>query len=250
MIQIDTRAGSEQFIPLVRNLGLEVEPCRLDFGDACFMGWGPNQALCSVGLEIKSVSDCIACVISGRFAGHQLPGLIRSYDHIWLLVYGICRTRADGILEEARYPQRGGMYFAPIGGGKRLWFARDLESWFLSMQIMGGLRVHRVGTVAEAAQWLKTLYAWHQREEHKSHLAMYSSKEIYSDAALLAKPSLARRIAAQLPGVGYVKSSAVAAQFKSVEEMVAAAPGDWAQIDGIGKQLSQRIWMAIHQRNS
>jgi len=241
MLQIDNRAGSSDFIEPLRQAGMEVVSTRMDFGDISFIGFGPNKELCSVGLEVKSTNDVMACVTSGRFAGHQLPGLIRSYDHVWLLVYGMQRTRADGVLEEARYPRKGGMYWAPAGGGQRLWYARDLESWYLSMSILGGIRIHRVNTFQEAVYWVKTVYNWYSREEHKSHLAIYSSKEIYGDTAMLVKPPLARRVAKELPQIGLKRSKDCAERFKTVYEMANASEEDWRRlvVDG-GKVLGTR----------
>ena len=248
MISVDDRAGSAQYAPLLRSLGVEVDLTRMAFGDIAWQGIGPNSLPVSVGIEVKTLADVLACITSGRFAGHQLPGLLQSYDHVWLMIEGEYRPRRkDGALEFLK-PGRNGAsaYWSEPSGGKRSWFWRDLESWLLSMAVMGGIRIHHVRNAEEGALWIKGAYHWFQREEHKSHLVMYSGKELYSDKALLLKPSLARRIAAELPGVGAKKSAAVAARFRNLAEMSQATEKDWMQVDGIGKGLAKQIVKAIH----
>jgi excinuclease UvrABC nuclease subunit len=64
------------------------------------------------------------------------------------------------------------------------------------------------------------------------------------------KPTLARRVAAQLPGVGEVRSAEVARVFGTLESMVEASPKDWAtKVDGIGKTTAGKIYSAIHGQN-
>ena len=237
MIQIDDRAGSQDIAPILRKLGVEVELCRMPFGDIAWTGVAQNQCPVSVGVELKSWPDVLACIQSGRFAGHQLPGLIKSYDHVWLLVFGELQIRSDGALMELRH----GRYWAPIGGGRRLWLWREVEGWLLSMQLMGGMRVQRELDLERAALWTKTAYNWYQRSEHKSHQVVYSSKEIYADTAMLIRPSLARRVAKELPQVGLKRSKECAERFKTVYDMAMASEQDWAGllVDG-GKRLGSR----------
>lgn len=249
MIQVDDRAGSAQLAPLLRNMGCEVDLCRMDFGDVAFQGFGANGDPVQVGIEVKSLDDVVACITSGRFAGHQLPGLIQCYDHVFLLVQGQWRARqSDGVLEQYKSTSRGN-YWNEVGGGQRRWLWRDVESWLTSMSIMGGLRVHRVPEYREGAMWLKTLYGWFQKEDHKSHMVIYSGKELYQDTALLVRPSLARRVAKELPGIGLVRSAEVAHQFPTLELMVAATVKEWTKVEGVGKGIATKVWKAIHGMN-
>jgi ERCC4-type nuclease len=250
MLMVDNRAGSADFYPLLRALGMDAQLTTMPYGDVAFVGVGPDKEPVTVGAEIKSIDDCLACIISGRFAGHQLLGLIPSFDHIYLMVIGEYRARArDGVMEQLKVGRNGGMYWAESGGGQRRWMWRDFESWLLSMSIMGGLRVIKVDTVEDGAAYLKVLYNWYQRDEHKSHLVLYSGKEIYSDSALLVRPSLVRRVAAELPWIGVARSADVARVFKTVLEMAEAGEERWSEmiVDG-GKRLGERglkIWKAI-----
>lgn len=251
MILVDNRAGSSQFGPLLRRLGLEVQMTQMPFGDIAFDGLLSDGSPTSYGLELKSVSDVVACVQSGRFAGHQLPGLMANYDNVWLLIYGQWRARVpDGVLEELRDGRGGGKYWYPAGGGQRLWMHRDLESWLITMQVAGGIRVHRVRDAAEAAVFIRTLYHWAQREEHKSHHVIFSGKHLWQDQALMVKPTLARRVAAELPHIGVKRSAEVARAFHTMEQMVEAEPKDWMKIPGVGRRIAAKIYKAIHQNGN
>jgi ERCC4-type nuclease len=229
---------------------MEVDLTQMSFGDIAFTGLGHNSTPVSIGLEIKSLGDCISCVQSGRFAGHQLPGLIQSYDHIWLLIQGQYKMRPkDGALIELREGRGGGQYWTEAGGGQRRWMWRDFEGWVNSVSILGGLRVHRVATWEEGADWIKCLYGWFQREGHSSTQVVYGGKQLYAEQALLVRPTLARRVAKELPSVGVVRSAAVAAKFRTLESMVMASEKDWQTVDGLGAGTAKKIYLAIHGLN-
>ena len=251
MIQVDDRIGSAEIAPILRGLGCEVELTRLDFADVAFTGWGANGMPVSVGIEMKKLDDVLACIQSGRFAGHQLPGLIQCYDHIWLLVCGSWYgRRQDGVLLHKRANHRGQEYWTEAGGGQRRWLARDLESWFMTVMIMGNIRLHRVKDWHEGAEWIKLVSNWFAREDHKSHQVVYSGKHIWQDQALLAKPTLARRVAAELPHIGVKRSAEVARVFHTVAEMVEAEPKDWMQVEGVGRKIAMDIYRVIHQNGN
>jgi ERCC4-type nuclease len=247
MISVDSRAGSKEIAPLLRSLGVEVELTTMPFGDLAFFGYGIDGLPVSIGIEMKEISDVLACVVSGRFAGHQLPGLIKSYDHVWLLMNGIYRSRpSDGVLEIYKEGRGGGHYWVEAEGRKRGWMWRDVESWLTSVSVLGGIRVQHCKDWKEGALWAKTLHNWLQREEHKSCKVIYSGKKLYPEKALMNTPSLVRRLSKELPRVGIEKSAAVAAKFSNMEEMCNASEKEWAEIDGIGKTLANTIYRAIH----
>jgi len=249
MIQVDDRAGSAQLAPILRSMGMDVSLCRLEFGDVSFTTISGEEAS-SIGIEVKSVTDVIQCVMSGRFAGHQLPGLLQSYDYCWLLIQGQWRPRyRDGALEYLRQTDRGQYWTEPIGT-RRQWMWRDLESWLLTMTMKAGIRIHRVPTWEEGCLWVKNLWNWHSRDDHKSHKVLFSGKKLYPDKALLTKPSLARRVAAELPNIGTEKSVEVAARFHTISQMVEATEAEWRSIPGIGKGIAAKVYRAIHQNGN
>lgn len=253
-VTIDPRAGSAQLEPLLRRRGVPVELGRLEYGDAAMMGAGVGGSPVSVGVEMKALGDILACIQDARFAGHQLPGLIQSYDQVWLLLIGVFRARArDGVLEYQAERGKSQGYWKDASHGRRrpfLW--HDLQMFLLTMQMKAGIRVAVVDDYEQAANWLHVLYGWWSRgwDDHESHLAMHDAmRDQLFDRALLVRPSVARCVAAQIPSVGRVRSAAVAAKFKSVADMVSASESDWASIDGIGKLSAQKIVRALHGGN-
>jgi ERCC4-type nuclease len=280
VISLDMRAGSADYLPLLRRLGLPVQPAHLAYGDLKFLGVGPGGAPATVGVEIKTVRDLLACMCDGRFAGHQLPGLVTAYDQPWLLVVGAWRAqRATGMLQYLGRDYR--WKDAHIGSRKFLW--RDLESWILTMRTKTGVLAVEMPDSEHAALWLATLYAWWTRpgkteregagyDTHRSHLAVNeaSNEQFWqrvkseeretrarngsggvrgrlADPACLMRPSVLRLVAAQLPGVGYARSEAIAKMFPTIAQLTAAGEKEIAECEGIGKLGAKRIWKAIHR---
>ena len=163
--------------------------------------------------------------------------------HAWLVIEGRYRASAQGVLET-----RQGAAWAPHGGGqgsRQAFTYRELEAFLTTLEMRAGLHLRRTFDRTETAVLLATLYqwwtgkAWH---EHRAHLALHSPVR---DAGLIYKPSLRRRIAAELPGIGISKSGAVADHFPTVRALLDATPEQWQEIDGIGKGLAKKITDAI-----
>lgn len=255
MITVDRREGSSQLLPMLRKVGLPCELGTLAFGDVSFIGLGPEGCPVPVGVEVKSIRDVLSCMTDGRFAGHQLPGLVASYQQIWLLMEGQWRMGpTSGLLEVL---SNKGYWFEATVGQRRFMY-RDLQTWLLTIQIKGGIQSASVSSYAEATTWISALYRWWTRtgtkeeaggyDTHKGHLALNTAgSERFRDRALLVRPSLLRRIAAELPGIGFDKSANVAAHFGCVEDLFCASEKELQKVPGIGKELSGRIWRALHE---
>jgi ERCC4-type nuclease len=264
MIYVDSRAGSKELAPLLASRGLPVNLTRMDFADVAFLGTGPDGEPVSVGVEVKQIRDVLQCICDGRFAGHQLPGLVQAYDQVWLLVEGLWRANAKtGMLE---YRKKRGEW-AECSVGQRRFMYRDLVSWMLTIEIKGGIRSVIVSEWNEATTWLSALYGWWTTnggwESHKSHLAFHdgtrhgapfrrerASRMVasMSDRALLTRPTLCRMVAAQLPGVGWTKSQPIAKRFPTVEELALATPDELMELEGIGPKLATGIFESLRSR--
>jgi len=86
-----------------------------------------------IGIEIKTVKDALSCVVSGRFAGHQLPGLVKEYDVVYFIIEGLWKADKEGLLE-VPYGKR----WRVVKLGSRYFMWRDFELWLTSMESMGG----------------------------------------------------------------------------------------------------------------
>lgn len=258
---MDNRAGSKELAPLLARKGLPVTLTRMDYGDVCWLGIGPSGEPVSVGVECKTIRDVIQCIADGRFAGHQLPGLVQSYDQVWLLVEGHWReNNHTGILE---YQKRRGEWAELLAGTRRFMY-RDLLTWLFTAETKGGIRCARVGDWNEGSTWLSSCYKWWTASNgwdgHKSHLAFHDGTRhgapykadratrmvaSLSDRALLSRPTLTRMICAQLPSVGWTRSEPLARKFKSVEQLLAASEGELMECEGIGPGIAKGIWAAL-----
>jgi ERCC4-type nuclease len=259
MIYVDSRAGSKDLAPLLSGRGLPVTLTRMDYGDVCFLGAGPEGEPVPVGIEVKQIRDVLQCICDGRFAGHQLPGLVNAYDQVYLLVVGLWRGNAKtGLLQ---YRAKRGTW-QDLCVGTRKFMLRDLLTWLDTIEIKGGIRMARVLEWNEATIWLSSLYNWWQKgwESHHSHLAFHdgtrhgtpyqrerASRMVasMSDRALLSRPTFARMVAAQMPHVGWTRSEPLVKRYKSVEKMLLATPEELEEIEGIGPTIAQGIWDSL-----
>lgn len=247
MILLDPRAGSADYVAPLRALGADVEVTTLEYGDAAFTGTHTGI----IGVELKRLGDVLNCIDSGRFAGHQLPGLLQHYDAAYLIVEGLWRpSPTDGVLEAFRGS------WVPVKTGHRHRLYRELDNWLTTMEVLGGVHVRRTGTEHETARTVFDLHDWYVREdEHKSHLAFDSSTQIALQSQLAKErrrngrgaalfpeqPSPKRVFASMLPRIGVEKSGMVAGAFESVRAMVNAPEADWLKIPGIGKKMVGQI---------
>ena len=235
MILVDNRAGSSELSIPLRALGMDVEVTELEYGDLCWIGntdCGPSP----VGLELKTVRDLLQSMHSGRLTGRQIPGMLAQYSHSYLLIEGSWRANSrTGIMEE---PCRGGWRELKLGSSRFL--AADVESFLTSIDTLTSVRIRRSRNRSETLRIIHGLYQWWQKdwEDHGSLKVFYDG---IKPSPLPVNHPLIRKVAAQLPGVGWERSAAVAKSFSSVAEMVAADESRWRQVEGIGKKLSARI---------
>ena len=240
MILVDPRAGSKELIGPLLAAGLPVEATHLDFGDIAFLGRGEAGKQVFIGLEHKKLADLVGSLNSARLAGHQLRGMVDTYDRPHLIIEGEWDHDATG-----RVIVRGPLGFAPLKGAP---FATELEKRIITLETRGGLRVRWTRTQKETVRYVSALYRWwtdRDLDSHTSHLAVHSPD---LDRALKTPLTLKRQVAAMLPGIGFQKSEAVDKHFASIWEMFNAATVEWQQVEGIGKTLATRLFAAIREK--
>lgn len=239
MILVDDREGSAALAGRLRAAGIEAEIRRMEFGDCCWIGNGPNGPAL-IGVELKTAQDLLASMRTGRLCGHQLPGMSEEYFAIYLIVEGMLREEAEtGVLQ--RY-SAGHWHDLCVGQQRFMW--SEFESYLTSLDTLVGVHIRRTSTLRETVSCIRTLYQWWQKpwDQHSSHKVLYTP---LPEKSLLIKPSVLRRVAAQLPGIGYERSAAVEKAFGTVYRMAQADAGQWQQIDGIGKGITQKVMRAI-----
>ena len=93
-ILIDNRKGSAE---LAKYIDSPTKLLTLEYADFAFQGNGPNGQV-SIGIERKSIRDLISSILTGRLSGHQLIGLVNSYDYVSIVVDGPTKTGTDGYM--------------------------------------------------------------------------------------------------------------------------------------------------------
>lgn len=231
MILVDDRVGSKDLVKPLKAAGLPAEKMRLDYADVAFNGRGPENSTLGIGIELKTLGDMVGSIRSGRFAGHQLPGLRDAYDRVWLMVEGLWRTDEQGLVCSYQGPRRG---WRPIPGRIT---GNEFEKHLYSFELCGGVHVRHTIDRAGTVRALATLYRWWTDkpfESHSSHLAVH-------DAPTLVAVSDFRAAVMKWPGIGMKASIAVEAHFKSsIRRAANASVDEWASIQTIGKDAKLR----------
>ena len=192
---------------------------------------------------------------------HQLPGLLANYDRAYLIVEGLVRASADGLLQLGyRYPGKDadgnktklqlwdgknfGGYWTDACAGRQRYTYRQLANWLESVSNLAGITVLRSTCEAETVALVQALQAWWAKD-WSEHRSLQTFNESRPDAALLTKPSLRRRIAAELPGIHWVRSGALAAKFPTTHDLVNASVEQLMDVDGIGVGIASKVYDSL-----
>lgn len=170
MLLVDTRAGSNELVGPLAQAGLPVEETILEFGDVAFLGRGEHGADLMIGIEHKKLADLVQSLQSDRLAGHQLPGMLDTYQRPYLLIEGEWDHDAAGRVVVPKF--RGRAF--PLKGAPP---AVELLKRVLTLETRGGLRVHWSVNQKATVRYISALYRfWTDKDldQHKSHLAIHS----------------------------------------------------------------------------
>src|SRR5258707_476668 len=248
MVYVDKRTGSGELSNYLEMIKVPIEKTMMAFGDFAFLGRGEGEMPVPVGIERKALPDWISSFYTGRFSGHQLPGLLKSYQVIYVVIEGVWKMDLQT-----------GLVVVPktLKGGKKAWLPieangnvgllyNDLEQMLATFEQKGGVQSWSTNSVPETCRFIKAQYRWWTDkafDEHKSHLRFHTQ---FADKALAIPPTICRQVAAVLPGIGWTKSLAVATHFENdTERMCFATTAEWAQIKGVGIPMAVKIKAAL-----
>lgn len=234
MILIDSRVGSGELLPMFSK---GVARCAtLPFGDFCFTGNGPGGMPLNIGIERKQVREIAGTLADGRLVGHQLPGMLREYHVVYLVVEGRWRgAPGSGILQVKKGEWR------DVENGSARFLADTIRKFLSTLENMAGVRLRYTEDKKGTVQEVEALYSWwveKEWSEHDSHLAIQFPQV---ETVMLHKPSVMRRMAACLPGIGWKRSGAVEAHFQNIIDMVCGETDEWMEVEGVGKETARKV---------
>ena len=247
-LYVDHRVGS---IELAKHIGIPLQVTTLQYGDFAFMGFGEDEQVWNFGIERKTLGDLVSSMESGRFSGHQLLGLTRQYNVVYLLVEGTFKI-VDGDLFTYKGTQgsRGGK-LVPLGGPNRVQRFKysQIAGFINTLQVAVGIKYWFTETPKESGAWIRDCYFHWQKKwsEHRSHLDFHKSPLRTGTGLMeLEPPSLAQRLFKELKGIGWDRADKLAQAFTTPEAMLFASVKDFQGIEGIGKGLAQSMWDELH----
>lgn len=239
MIFIDNRTGSKELYHHFQHNTAQLT--NLDFADFMFVGNGP-QGPVTIAIERKVMSDLISSMTSGRLSGYQIPGLLRSYNYVWLVIEGIWQTsQKDSCIQT--WTRKGWQDYKFDG---RFHKSRDIIKYLLTISIKSNIRVWFTSNSKETVNFITALFRWWTDKEYEDHRSLIQEHE---PIITFEKPTLLKRLAKELDGVGSKKAGRVSKMFNTPLEMCLANEKVWMEIEGIGKKLAKNIVKSLQERS-
>jgi ERCC4-type nuclease len=241
VIIIANDVGSKELAPYFTRRGVETSVEEMDFSDFAFEGYvtGGNKGV--IGVERKTVGDLITCMNDGRFADHQLRGMLTNFDECYLLVEGVYNEVTDGSVV---YWCNGREKYTRVS-------YKHLDKFLLTVTRQAGFRILKTSGKEQTASAVINLYEHTQKplDEHQSLNKFRTDATVVH--TLTTKHSLLRRWAKELPGVGWEKSLAIERTFRTPINLVNATRKDISSIvwkgRKIGDKAAERIYLAIRE---
>jgi ERCC4-type nuclease len=232
---------------MIKALGSIAIPCSL-FTDCVFWGDGLDGEVLTIGVERKKIGDLAQCINTGRLLNQMQIAKENNADVYCLIVEtGEIRPDPDdGVLETRVWrvdpvTHKKRQYWDPVL--PIITYSR-LDQYLTELDYLAGVIVKRSFDVRETAAIILALYTWFQRplDRHQSLKMIYKQPR---PSVSLVRPGLLRRLASELPDIGWEKSGAAEQHFGSVIGMMLADEKDWQRIPGIGKTTAQRVVASI-----
>ena len=232
---------------MIKALGSMATPVNL-FTDACFASIDAKL----VCIERKKIGDLVSCITNGRFLFQMQNCKSAGADYLCLVLEGRYRRNPeDGLLEvpvwgfNPRTNHRAEVW-EPVK--PTMMFSR-FDQYLTELQRDAGMIVKHTENVRGTADAILALYQNFQTpaDQHQSLNQIFKPP---TPSVQLVRPSLLRRMASELNGIGWEWSAVVASRFGSVREMVDADVVIWASLEKeasngkkrrLGKKTAEKI---------
>ncbi len=251
MIFVDYRAGSKELIEPLRKLGVPVEKTTLDFGDVMWEGRGEGGTPVLIGIEFKTLRECVQALRTERLQGYQMLGMRETYKFSYLLVEGGLHYNRRGML--VKEPRRGARF---MKGRETLMpgqmSVQELLKRKQVLHLCGGLNPMFTANRSDTLQEIVALYhTWTDvdLDKHKSHIAAYQAPSLIAISDF-------RRTVKTFPHIGNRASAIVEAYFVgNLARATNASVDEWASLETtddsgrsrrLGIKVAQDIWEYCH----
>lgn len=237
---IDSRVGSKELQPYI-NPAITPTLCRLEYADVSFFGNGydsPNDIpnLVNIGIERKTITDLISSIESGRLSGHQLTGLINSYNYVYLLVEGLWQSNPKtGILEIYKaHKWQAFEHGRPHTG-------TEINNYLNTLAVKCNVKIWRTSDIRQSGRWISDLYLWWQKswDKHKAHQQSYQEPE--EIAPLIPATPMQNMLKAGIKNLGWKKARIVSEEFPTMLDLALADVKVLTALPGIGKIQASKI---------
>jgi len=231
---------------MIRGLGSMAIPVPNLFTDACFASVDEKLIVC----ERKKIGDLCQCINDGRFLFQMQNCKEAGADYLCLVLEGRYRRNPDdGLLEIPVWGiNRNGNHaeiWKPVQ--PTMMFSR-LDQYLTELQRDAGIIVKHTENVRGTADTILALYQNFQTPPDQ-HNSLHQIFKAPTPTVQLVRPSLVRRVASELSGIGWERSGAVAQRFGSVSEMVNADVLEWEKITTVdSKGRSRKIGHKVAQK--
>lgn len=239
MILADYHRGSHELIPYITKHGVKSEKADLVYGDFAFEGNGPKGPIL-IGVERKTLHDMLMCIDTAHYSGKQLVGMKKMYGYSFLLLEGVWRPHdSEGWLMESVNDSQ---FFYCKQTSTRVLYSK-LRRYLISVGL-AGVQVIYSRDMRQTGYDLCELFHYFQKSWNK-HTSLIEMHKL-NIAQLSGKPSVTRRWAESLEGIGSTHGMDAERVFKRPIDLAQATEREWLRIPGIGPKTARKIVREIH----
>lgn len=208
---VDDRIGAKELVPYIHS---HCAITRLEYADISFRGNGPHGPV-SIGIERKRFRDLMDSISSGRLSGHQLIGLMNSYDYVYLLVEGLFKIGKDGYLRRPK-----GRSWVVVQLGNRSLTSKYMYNYLNELAIVTHIASVFTASPRLSALWIDGVYSWwtKQWDEHQALMQFFVDKP--PPRAFFSTPKLLVRMVKEIEGVGWKKAKALGRKYATIKSLL------------------------------
>lgn len=241
--------GSREFERPLRRLGVPARVRSMTCGDFAFYGNGPAGVV-RVGVERKTVTEMTGVESRYRYTSRQMWKMLKRYDYSFLIVEGMTKPDADGILRAGKSVKDGQLtaWFDAGWGRSRTTF-EHYKKRELTLRLVCGVHVLLTADQTETAMLLHALYGWFQKpwKDHKSAFNVDTMIPI-PPATILDERTMRRETFAKWPHISWERSARVSRYFRCIADACVATEEEWMRALGVkeGRTMARTLVRFLH----